>query len=408
MRKKRWLWGLVALGLCMSSCTGRGSREETAPTPEPTAAPTPESSPVPVMETDPVERRMAEMTLREMVGQLFIVRPDALIPGKPQEEIDGEDENPVTEVTEELRSVLRAYPVGGVAVFGKNIVSPGQFSALLAGLQASSELPLLIGADEEGGAVARLAGNPAFGLPRYESAAAVGRSGRASAALEMGHTIGRYLHCYGVHIDFAPVADVNTNPDNPIIGSRAFSSDPRLAAEMVGAFAEGLKQESVIPTLKHFPGHGDTAEDSHDGVAVSAADLSALERCEWLPYLQNDLSGCAVMVGHIALPAVTGDMTPASLSYEIVTGCLRERVGFEGLVLTDSLAMHAIADNYAPGDAAVAAVLAGCDVILMPKDLADSFEAVVDAAERGIISRDRLEQSVRRILEYKLAAGLPI
>ena len=191
-----------------------------------------------------------------------------------------------------------------------------------------------------------------------------------------------------------------------IRGCRAFSSDGARAALLSGAFARGLASQGVIPTLKHFPGHGDTAEDSHDSVAVSRKTAEELLDCEWLPYTQNDLAGWAVMVGHIALPALTGDQTPASLSGVIVTDWLRGMLGFEGLVITDSLAMDAVTAAHAPGEAAVLAFQAGCDMLLMPNGLVPAFEGVLAAAESGEISPERLDESVYRILTYKHMLGL--
>ena len=175
---------------------------------------------------------------------------------------------------------------------------------------------------------------------------------------------------------------------------------------MAGAMAEGLASQGVIPVYKHFPGHGDTAEDSHLGIAVTYKSAAQLTECEWLPYLNNDLTDCAVMVGHIAVPNLTGDMTPASLSRIMVTDYLRNTLGFDGLVITDSLAMAGITNYYSPGDAAVRALDAGCDILLMPAVFTEAYDAVLRAANSGEITLERIDESVRRILEYKLRAGL--
>ena len=370
-------------------------------TPEPTATPlpTPEVKPV------DVEQLLKNMTPEEKAGQLFFVRPDALDPNQSTAQIDDSGAVGVTEMSVTLGNMLVRYPVGGVVLFEKNIRSPEQLSAFTAALQAASKTPLFIAVDEEGGQVVRLANKPAFGLPGYESAASVGAAGEG-AAENMGRTIGAYLKRYGFSMDFAPVADVDTNPANPVIRARAFSSDPAVAAVMAGAMALGLSTEGIIPTFKHFPGHGDTGQDSHLGVAVTNKTRAELRECEWIPYERCDLTGCAVMVGHIAVPEITGDLTPASLSPELVTDCLRGELGFSGLVITDSLAMQAITRSYDPGAAAVLAILAGCDVLLMSQDLRTAYNAVLEALEQGVISRERLDESVRRILEYKAAAGL--
>ena len=319
-------------------------------------------------------------------------------------ELGGESKS-VTQMSRTLGNRLVRYPVGGVVIFGKNIVSPHQLETFLADLQRASKTPLLTAVDEEGGKVSRLAAESAFGLPRYPSAMAVGREGEA-AAEGMGRAIGAYLRRYGFVMDFAPVADVATNPENPVIGERAFSSDAGRAAALSGAMAEGLRAEGIIPVYKHFPGHGDTAEDSHALTAVSGKTAEELRVCEWLPYLRNDLRGCAVMVGHIALPSVTGDMTPASLSETIVSGLLRGELGFDGPVITDSLSMESVRERDEPGGTALAALRAGCDMLLMPADLPAAYEAVLSAVESGEISESRLDESVRRILRCKASAGL--
>ena len=351
------------------------------------AAPTPTPAPV-----------TADMlTLEQKVGQLFIVRPDALDLTLSQETINDAHADGVTAVTNEMRKTLQQYPVGGICQFGKNIESPSQLARFNADLQAASATPLLIAVDEEGGLIARLANNDAFNLPRYASAAAVGASGDPADAREMGQTIGSYLKTYGFNMDFAPDADVNTNPDNPIIGERAFSSDAATAAQMAAAAADGLRQNGILPTLKHFPGHGDTAEDSHTDLAVTYKTREELENCELLPFAA-DTGLHAVMVGHIAAPNVTGDMTPATLSPTLI-GMIPDAEN--ALIVTDSLAMDAITAAYTPGEAAVLAIQAGCDVLLMPNSLPEAYAAVLDAVQNGTISEARLDKSVNKILHYK-------
>lgn len=258
---------------------------------------------------------------------------------------------------------------------------------------------MFITVDEEGGIVARLANHEAFDLPKYENAAAVGSSGNTEDAKEMGKTIGNYLASYGFNMDFAPDADVNTNPDNPIIGTRAFSSDAQTAASMVGAAAEGFRESGILPTLKHFPGHGDTAEDSHTALAVTHKTLEELESCEFLPF-EADTGMHAVMVGHIAAPEVTGTDLPATLSEEMIARIPEKE---ETLIVTDSLEMKAISDTYSSGEAALQAFQAGCDVLLMPMDLADAYDTILQAVKDGTISEERLDESVNKILTYKQA-----
>lgn len=344
-------------------------------------------------ETEPSDA----LTLEQKVGQLFIVRPDALDPSQESDQVNDADEDGVTEVTDTMKEMLAKYPVGGVCQFGKNITDPDQIIRFNQDLQSISEIPMFIAVDEEGGRVARLANNDTFDLPKYESAAAVGTSGDTSNALEMGQTIGSYLKKYGFNLDFAPDADVNTNPDNPVIGTRAFSSDAQTAADMVGAAAGGLREEGILPTLKHFPGHGDTAEDSHTSLAVSYKSLEELQACEFLPF-QADSGVHAVMIGHIAVPNVTGNDTPASLCEEMVNMVPDKE---NTLIITDSLSMQAITDAHPSGEAAVMAFEAGCDILLMPEDLEAAYDAILEAVQNGTISEERLDNSVNKILYYK-------
>ena len=380
MKKIPLLLSALSL-LTFAACSAAPAETAAAAAPAPTPA--------------PVTADM--LTLEQKVGQLFIVRPDALDLTLSQETINDVHADGVTAVTNDMRKTLQQYPVGGICQFGKNIESPSQLARFNADLQAASATPLLIAVDEEGGLIARLANNDAFNLPRYASAAAVGASGDPADAREMGQTIGSYLKTYGFNMDFAPDADVNTNPDNPIIGERAFSSDAATAAQMAAAAADGLRENGILPTLKHFPGHGDTAEDSHTDLAVTYKTREELENCELLPFAA-DTGLHAVMVGHIAAPNVTGDMTPATLSPTLI-GMIPDAEN--ALIVTDSLAMDAITAAYTPGEAAVLAIQAGCDVLLMPNSLPEAYAAVLDAVQNGTISEARLDQSVNKILYYK-------
>ena len=365
--------------------TQQAQTTQTAPTEQPTPEP------------DPVQQLLEEMTLEQKVGQFFLVRPDSLDLSQTQDQINDAKADGVTELTDAMRQTLAEYPVGGVVIFGKNLESPQQITQFLDDLQQASDTPLFTAIDEEGGLVARLANNAAFDLPQYESAAAVGTSGNPEDARAMGRTIGGYLKEYGFNLDFAPVADVNTNPDNPIIGERAFSSDAATAAQMAAAAAEGLRQNGILPTLKHFPGHGDTAEDSHTDLAVTYKTREELENCELLPFAA-DTGLHAVMVGHIAAPNVIGSDTPATLSAELIAMIPDAE---NTLIVTDSLSMDAITKAYTPGEAAVQAIQAGCDVLLMPNSLQEAYDAVLAAVQNGTISEARLDQSVNKILHYK-------
>lgn len=338
---------------------------------------------------------LSKLTLEQKVAQLFIVRPEALNSDTGDSGISSEEG--VTQVNDKVRSMLKKYPVGGVCHFSKNIENPEQIKQFNADLQDACEIPMFITVDEEGGIVARLANCKTFDLPKYKSATAVGSSGNTEDAKDMGRTIGNYLMEYGFNMDFAPDADVNTNPDNPIIGTRAFSSDAKIAAKMVSAAADGFRESGILPTLKHFPGHGDTAEDSHTSLAVTYKTLKELKKCEFLTF-KADKGPHAVMVGHVAAPKVTGTNTPATLSSEMIDLIPNKE---NTLIVTDSLEMQAVSDTYSSGEAAVKAFQAGCDVLLMPHSLVDAYTAVLEAVKDGTISEERLDESVRKIISYK-------
>lgn len=379
--------------------SGQAKNAERSGSEETTAASTTEATDTTFgelpQEVDEIEVLIEQMTVREKVGQLFIIRPDSLDPSAAG----------VTELSAAMTDMLKNYPAGGIAMFGKNIVDEEQIITFIESLQNTSIIPLLIAVDEEGGSVARLANNDAFDLPKYESAASVGATGKSSEALSMGNTIGSYLNRCGFNMDFAPVADVNTNPDNTVIGNRAFSSNGKIAAEMANAMAQGLKEQQIIPVFKHFPGHGDTTEDSHSELAVNYKTKAEMESCEWLPYESLTAADC-VMVGHIAAPNITGDFTPADMSSEIVNTILRDQLGFDGVVITDSLEMGAITNEYNAGEAAIKALEAGCDILLGPENFKEAFEAIVNAVESGTISEERIDESVYRILSLKQRYGL--
>ena len=409
-RKRKVRAAALLLALLLCACAAPVAETEQArPAASPTSCPEAPAA-------DPINALLRQMTLREKVGQLFMVRPDALDPALTQTQIDDERAAGVTELTGAMRAALQQYPVGGICQFGKNIEDPEQLTRFNADLQRASRWPLFIAVDEEGGAVARLANDPDFALPQYESAAAVGASGDPEQAREMGRTIGGYLKACGFTMDFAPDADVLTNPENPVIGDRAFSQDAETVARMAAAMAQGLQEQGVLPVYKHFPGHGDTAEDSHSGLARTDRTLAEMRGCEFLPFRLTE-NGFdperlpAVMVGHIAAPALGDGDAPASLSYRLVTEVLRGEVleGAPVLVVTDSLSMGAVTERYGPGQAAVRALQAGCDVLLMPAGLAEAFDAVVAAVEDGTISAARLDESVARVLRAKqLYAGLEL
>ena len=354
-------------------------------------------------EEDEIMMEIGRMTLREKVGQLFMVRPDALEESFSPAELEDNDITGTTEVTEAMREMYRQYPCGGFALFRKNILSPSQLRTLTAGLHGLGNPALVIGIDEEGGRIARIANHPAdFGVRKFPPMGKIAETGDESLAYEAGREIGAYLSAYGVDIDFAPVADVNTNPRNPVIGSRAFGDDPALAAAMVKQVIRGLHESGVASCIKHFPGHGDTSTDTHTGYAETGKTWDEMLACEMIPFRAGMEAGTELlMTAHIAAPAVTGTDEPSTMSRVILTDKLRGELGYDGLIITDALSMGAIRNRYSSSEACIACIEAGADLVLMPYDYCEAFDGVVRAVEEGRLTEERIEESVYRILRFK-------
>lgn len=337
---------------------------------------------------------LGKMSLREKVGQLFIVRPEALAENSNAETAPATDR-----VDDAVISRIEEYPVGGIALFSRNITSAEQLPMFISDLQSSSKYPLFIAVDEEGGRVARIANSDFFNVASYKSMEDIGKSGDASKAEEVGRQIGLYLKKLGFNLDFAPVADTNTNPQNIVIGDRSYGSDPALVARMVSAQLDGMHDSGIMGTLKHFPGHGDTKDDTHSGYVSVNKSWDELKACELVPFISALDKADTIMVSHITVTSI--DKLPSSLSYEIITRKLRNELGYNGVIITDSMAMGAVADSYTSDIAAVMAVKAGADIILMPESLEKSFNGVLNAVNSGEISISRIEESAERVLTLK-------
>ncbi len=303
--------------------------------------------------------------------------------------------------------------VGGVSI---SIGLPHSYADKLNHLQEIARVPLLVTSDfENGGPGMRI--NHTYAIPSllpqgggtsFPPTMAFGAIGEDAAAFEYGRITAVEARAVGVHMIFAPVLDVNSNPLNPVINTRAFGEDPRAVARLGAAFIRGTREGGALSTAKHFPGHGDTSVDSHIALPVVTADRSRLSAVELVPFQAGIDAGVdAVMTAHVAMPALLGEEAPpATLSPELMTGLLREEMGFDGVLFTDALRMGAITDAYGAGEAAVLALEAGSDVLLAPADVPGAVDAVVAAVESGRLSRDRLESSARRILELKARVGL--
>ena len=355
--------------------------------------------------TDEVEEQLQKMTLREKVGQMFFVRLESLDPSIKWTTYDDLANIKIMEVTMKMRSTNTNYPVGGIILYAWNIDNETQLSHIISQIRSMNGNPLLC-IDEEGGRVSRIANNPNFNVKKYESMAAIGATGDPQNAYECGNTIGTYLHRYGFDIDFAPVADVNTNPDNVIIGPRAFSDDPAVAAPMVTSYLQGLKDAGVTGCIKHFPGHGDTKADTHYGYASTQKTWDEMRDCEMVTFRAGIQWGCQmIMTAHIGAPNVTGSDIPSTMSSIILQDKLRGELGYRNIIITDGMEMGAITQQYTSAEAAVGSIQAGVDIVLGPRYFTEAFDAVVAAVEAGTISEERINQSVRRILKLRKEIG---
>ena len=262
---------------------------------------------------------------------------------------------------------------------------------------------MLLSVDEEGGTVTRFGGNAAFDYDASADMDAIGASGDTRLAYELGEKIGSFLHSLGINMDNAPDADVLSNPANTVVKDRSFGSDCSVVSEMALAELKGLEDQGVKGVLKHFPGHGATTADTHAGYAYTDASLEEMKTNELVPFQDGIEAGAdIIMAGHISCPQATGNEEPASLSEKMINGVLREDMGFSGVVITDAMNMGAIAENYSPAEAAVKAVLAGVDMILMPEDYRQAYTGVLNAVKSGKITEERIDASVYRIVKLKL------
>ena len=360
------------------------------PAASPTPAPEPSPTPVPTPTSSPEERLLAEMTLHEKVCQLFIVQPASLTPGE------------LTAAGTAAKWALEEYPVGGLLYDASNLVTMDQTKTMLSNTQSFSKIPLLLTCDEEGGRVNRLmhtVGTTYIG-PMLDF-----KDQGPEKAAENAKTIAADMASCGFNMDLAPVADVWSNPKNTAIGDRAYSDDFQQAARLVAAAVGGFHEGGVACTLKHFPGHGDTSADSHYGSVYVYKTLDQLREAELLPFRAGIEAGAdAVMMGHLII--ADADERPALLSYKIVTELLREELGFDGVVITDSLMMQAMTDHYGSGEIAVKAVQAGVDLLLSPQNLDQAVAALTQAVEEGTITQERLDESVLRVLRLKINRGI--
>lgn len=397
-RRFVWLAALAGGSLALSGCAGDGSNGTGGPTGVDGSGgegagdgQNPEAAAVAARAA--VDERIGAMTLEQKVAQLFIVTPEALVEGVSQ----------VTQAGDMTREGVTAHPVGGIVYFAQNLLDPEQTTTMLANVKQfyadAGNVAPFIAVDEEGGTVVRVADNEAFGAQDVGDASALGSAGDTEAAKRAAEQIADYLMPLGFNLDFAPVADVVDPLRSDTMGLRSFSSDAAVAADMVRAEVEGFRDKKMLCCAKHFPGIGAAAGDSHEGAITIEATNEELETVDLVPFRAAIEAGVPmIMVGHVSLPNIVGDSTPAPLSSAVVQGMLRDSLGYTGIIVTDSLSMGAITDYYTPAEAAVAALKAGCDIPLMPERLDEAYQGVLSAVQVGELTEERLDESLTRIL----------
>ena len=337
----------------------------------------------------PAEQILAGMTTEQKIAQLLV----AGIAG--------------TEAGADGTSAVADYQVGGIILFGRNVSDSRQLTALTNQLKAlnGDYIPLILCVDEEGGRVSRMPPE----ITDIPSAYTYGSLFNPTLLTRLGNTLGAECAAFGLNLDFAPVMDVFSNPNNTVIGNRAYSSVPETAAWAAALVAGGLRDTGVIAAGKHFPGHGDTATDSHTELPVIDKTREEWNQTDAVPFREAIHTGVpAIMIGHILMTSLDPE-NPATLSHTIVTEILREEMGFDGVVCTDDLTMGAISKTYGIGEAAVRAVAAGCDLLLIcheAENLKTAYDALCAAVESGRISEERLNESVSRILSLKIEYDL--
>lgn len=331
------------------------------------------------------------MSLEDKVAGLFIVTPESITGvSKAVKAGDG------------TRDALAKYAVGGLIYFKQNIVDEVQFRELVDNTKLYSKYPLFIAVDEEGGKVSRLA-QAGLGT-KVSSAKEIAETGDVTKAYEAGETIGKYLADFGINLDFAPVADLS-NVQNSIMSERSYADKAVNAIPYVNAMLSGLQDQKITGCVKHFPGIGSSAADTHKGIAKSERTLDEFKAEEFSVFAQAIENGAdMIMVGHMAAPALTmEDNLPCSLSENVVTNYLRSELGYKGVIITDALNMAAVSQYYASDEAAIMALKAGCDMLLMPEDFEKAYEGVLEAVRSGTISEERINDALRRVYRIKYA-----
>ena len=366
---------------------------ELPPTEPPTAEPTTDPSVAYIARARDI---LATMTGDEKLYQLLFVTPEALT-GVSQ----------VTQAGPATINALAEKPVGGIIYFRSNIETSEQIVKMIATTQENSPIPLFIGVDEEGGRVARVTGRADVFPEKLPPMLQIGATSDPQNAYDIGQKIALAVSELGFNVDFAPCADVLFNAENTVIGDRSFGTDAALVSGMVENAVLGLQSHGISAAVKHFPGHGSTKADTHNGYTESARTLTEMRNEDWLPFIAGIDAGVDfVMVSHIVSVEVDASGLPASLSGLMVTDFLKGELGFDGLIITDSMSMGAITNNYSAGDAAVRAISAGIDILLMPESIDGAIKGLREALRTGTITQERIDESVLKILTLKIERGI--
>ena len=336
----------------------------------------------------------SEMSIENKVAGLFMVTPEAITGVRT-----------ATQAGDGTQEALNTYAVGGLIYFDKNILDKEQIMKMLSNTATMSNYPIFLAVDEEGGDISRVA-NSKVEVEKVDSMATIGSQGDTAKAREAGTAIGAYLKEIGFNVDFAPVADVSSGEDS-VLRDRAFGTDPQLVKEMVSNAVGGIEDNGISACLKHFPGVGSTTEDTHDGRVEITKSLEEMRASDFVPFQAGIEAGVDfVMVSHATAPALDDNNVPSSLSRKVITDTLRGELGFQGVIITDALDMTAITDYYTPEEAAVMAIEAGADMLLMPEDFEKAYGAVLAAVQEGKITEERINESLERIYRVKCAGKL--
>lgn len=330
-----------------------------------------------------VEDKISQMSLKEKIGQMIIISYEK-------------------EYTDELDNILKVVKPGGFIVFPQNISTYDGTVEYISKVKSTADIPMIISIDQEGGRVQRIKNMSDVNVQTIPAMLELGKTNDTTLSYDVGAVLAKEIAAFGINTDFAPTLDIFSNPNNTVIGNRAFGTDSQTVINMALPFANGMESQGIIPTFKHFPGHGDTTSDSHVELPVVTKTKEELYQNELLTFKAAIESNAQmIMTAHIALPNVTGDYTPATLSKVIINDILRGELGFEGVVITDAINMRALRDNYILEEICNYSINAGVDIILMPLDPIEASNTIENLVNNGTISEERINESVNRILTLK-------